>query len=425
MNGDFFRSQSDNLIKFSNTIIDDMLFNSSKMFYKNLSNDITLNALWIEYLYFSLYFSKNPNSSVTNIEYRFPGRDNSKMYEYLSEIVDITDRGVQREREGVPLSDDAVVKEKQEYNRRQVEEIETLGEKALESFLKNPEHSPTYNPYGIKKPKTEFNDESTFNVGTTTKKDQDRKQKTRRNNAPVQEQAPVQEEAPVQAQATVQAQGGNKRVTRDNYRNISKHNSTKRKVIGGVEPDTVIPIRNRKKFTVRNKERAAGAKSIFDIYQRKLQDETEGTEKYDGGLVFDVKVGEDFITKNKVNELKDSLINMFVDKKTTEEDKKIEKTKYEEILKNFTYPDVLNEKFVYLYLLLSAYETIYIESIKEVAEFNIKSWWFFTPDIFETMLDVMDVEEIMKKYNNLTSLPVVEPGAISGEPVDESVVPAE
>ena len=116
---------------------------------------------------------------------------------------------------------------------------------------------------------------------------------------------------------------------------------------------------------------------------------------------------------------------MFVDKKTTEEDKKVEKTKYEEILKNFTYPDVLNEKFVYLYLLLSAYETIYIESIKEVAEFNIKSWWFFTPDIFETMLDVMDVEEIMKKYNNLTSLSVVEPGAISGEPVDESVVPAE
>ena len=76
INGDPFRSQADNVTKFTETILADKIFNGGKLFDQKLEQDKVTNFAWIEYIYFSLYFKKNPNNvSVNNIDYEFNGRD--------------------------------------------------------------------------------------------------------------------------------------------------------------------------------------------------------------------------------------------------------------------------------------------------------------------------------------------------------------
>jgi len=71
LNGDFFRSQADNLTKFSQTILEDEIINPSGLFQASQNKNETGNIPWIEYLYFKLYFTRNPNRKVFNIEYEY------------------------------------------------------------------------------------------------------------------------------------------------------------------------------------------------------------------------------------------------------------------------------------------------------------------------------------------------------------------
>jgi ankyrin repeat protein len=70
-NGDFFRSQADNLTKFGQTILSDKIINPSNLFDPNQDNNKNGNTKWIEYIYFDLYFTKNPNKPVENIKFSF------------------------------------------------------------------------------------------------------------------------------------------------------------------------------------------------------------------------------------------------------------------------------------------------------------------------------------------------------------------
>ena len=54
-NGDFFRSQADNLTKFGQTVLKNKVLNPSKLFNPNEDNNVSGNTSWIEYLYFKLY----------------------------------------------------------------------------------------------------------------------------------------------------------------------------------------------------------------------------------------------------------------------------------------------------------------------------------------------------------------------------------
>ena len=75
INGDPFRSQADNITKFTETILSDKIFNGGKVFDRLLEEDTMTNFAWIEYIYFTLYFKKNPNNvSLNNINYEFIGR---------------------------------------------------------------------------------------------------------------------------------------------------------------------------------------------------------------------------------------------------------------------------------------------------------------------------------------------------------------
>ena len=70
-NGDFFRSQADNLTKFGQTILSDKIINPSGLFDPDQDKNKKGNTNWIEYIYFKLYFTKNPNKPVENIKFSF------------------------------------------------------------------------------------------------------------------------------------------------------------------------------------------------------------------------------------------------------------------------------------------------------------------------------------------------------------------
>jgi hypothetical protein len=70
-NGDFFRSQADNLTKFGQTILSDKIINPSRLFVPDQDKNKKGNTQWIEYIYFDLYFTKNPNKPVENIKFSF------------------------------------------------------------------------------------------------------------------------------------------------------------------------------------------------------------------------------------------------------------------------------------------------------------------------------------------------------------------
>ena len=76
-NGDLFRSQADNLTKFSQTILEDKILNPSTKFKIEEDNWPNGNIEWTQYLYFNLYFSKNPNQPVYNMSYTMPEFENS------------------------------------------------------------------------------------------------------------------------------------------------------------------------------------------------------------------------------------------------------------------------------------------------------------------------------------------------------------
>ena len=71
-NGDMFRSQADNLTKFSNVILDNKIVNPLNKYNEHKDNNYKFgDTEWIEYCFFSLYFTKNPNQQINNIDYRF------------------------------------------------------------------------------------------------------------------------------------------------------------------------------------------------------------------------------------------------------------------------------------------------------------------------------------------------------------------
>ena len=79
INGDLFRSQADNLTKFSNYIFDDKITNNSNKYNEKKDKQFEFGDTdWIENCYFNLYFTKNPNYRINNINYEFNEIDYDK-----------------------------------------------------------------------------------------------------------------------------------------------------------------------------------------------------------------------------------------------------------------------------------------------------------------------------------------------------------
>jgi TPR repeat protein len=71
LNGDVFRSQADNLTKFSQYMLENKIINPDKKFNPTSDNSTFGDTDWIEYIYFKLYFTKNPNKKINNIEFLY------------------------------------------------------------------------------------------------------------------------------------------------------------------------------------------------------------------------------------------------------------------------------------------------------------------------------------------------------------------
>ena len=54
---------------------------------------------------------------------------------------------------------------------------------------------------------------------------------------------------------------------------------------------------------------------------------------------------------------------------------------------------------VYTYLLLTCYNTAFIESKKPLTKFNNDSWWFFTAQDFKIIANYLDIEIIIDNFN--------------------------
>ena len=72
LNGDLFRSQADNLTKFSQYMLEDKIINNSGKYNEKNDKKFEFGDInWIENCYFNLYFTKNPNYKIKNINYEF------------------------------------------------------------------------------------------------------------------------------------------------------------------------------------------------------------------------------------------------------------------------------------------------------------------------------------------------------------------
>jgi hypothetical protein len=76
LNGDLFRSQADNLTKFSQYILENKINNPDGRYNKIIDQKYKYgDTNWIEDCYFKLYFTRNPNKSIYNIQYEFKDAD--------------------------------------------------------------------------------------------------------------------------------------------------------------------------------------------------------------------------------------------------------------------------------------------------------------------------------------------------------------
>ena len=64
LNGDFFRSQADNLTKFGQIMLENKILKPTDSPYEPYNKNIND---WIQYVYFRLYFTRNPNKKIHNI----------------------------------------------------------------------------------------------------------------------------------------------------------------------------------------------------------------------------------------------------------------------------------------------------------------------------------------------------------------------
>jgi hypothetical protein len=67
------------------------------------------------------------------------------------------------------------------------------------------------------------------------------------------------------------------------------------------------------------------------------------------------------------------------------------------------------QTFIYTYILLMCYVEAYNQSIKKEGPFNIDSWWFFSRTDFKDIINNLNIETIMKKYNELRTIVEVAP----------------
>ena len=427
-NGDFFRSQADNLTKFGQTILSDKIINPSGLFKSGEDNNSNGNRDWIEYVYFNLYFAKNPNKNVENISFSFNdpqtlqvagskkrqytrknkkskkytrrnnGKRNKKTihkYKYKKNRKTIRQRGgelnedelkfmdygkdpnttdTQREEYALSLDNLSKYIKAQPYKTDIVKKISQLVNDKLNNLKTKPNDYPFL-----------FNDDTgRFQRAIDNLE-------IIKNLIDGKPDIPSTSSSPIVSSSTLSASSSTPIVTPPAPPNSPN--------ISSIEIAPVIPdLKNI------NKDLVFDIKGIdFSAFR----DAQEITETIVRNKILDNEINK----KEASNEKLKTIFKPFMEK-------------YNEYLTIFetNNQENMNQKqiadlpiFIYTYLLLACYNTAFIESKKPLTKFNNDSWWFFTADDFKIIANYLDIEVIIEKFNIMIEQPALVEPVVEGQ----------
>jgi hypothetical protein len=364
LNGDPFRSQADNLTKFGETILNDKIFNGGKKFESKLEQDNVMNFAWIEYIYFKLYFLKNPNNiSINNIEYVFENRDEleSQMISKMTEIIKFSESRIR----DIPL----VAQLKQLNNKRLTVKTKALYNESDEERKKKAR---------LVEPDLEKNDSIPPSVQESIE--------NTKVPPPQPSEVNTQKSVPINREEA-------KKILTDIYK---VHEPSKlvdvemllNKYTTGEMKDKGLDVlikRAKEKYTQGG---GAQSKLSFNITVTNLGNKDDLIQRVINAHIklFKFNAGED-IEKDKItaesNIISDLLGLKFKTNRLTDIDT------------------------LYLFIILSAYITACEEYIRPESAFKTDGWWFFDKAHFEKIIRVLDIKKIIEIYNSTVSvLPV-------------------
>jgi hypothetical protein len=376
LNGDFFRSQADNLTKFGQTILQDKITNPKNYFDQGsevYKYGIYGNEKWTEYLYFKLYFSENPNKKVNNINYQYtnPGELPSPSTTGGSRIQNHT-------RKHLNL--------KMKKNTRRV------------IYKSNKQTRNARHRHNHKRTKTHRN----INIGGT--KEEERKRQ-------------IEEEKKRQIEEFKKdSEGIGEKIKAKERQNFLKENPYEE-----TEPITDIPRKEKRKEKQESGQEQYRKYAQGMILDNKNYIDPKTTEK---DLVFTISTSISII-----NNIEDIIDNIIKEKKEINKEKfdedsaKEENAKLNQLFNGFkeiynnTKDDIQNkidnsdstldkndqgkfEYIIYVYILLYCYRIAIVESRKQLAKSDVDSWWFFTAADFSNILKDLNIENIINNFMN-------------------------
>jgi hypothetical protein len=413
-NGDFFRNQADNLTKFGQTILSDKIINPSGLFKLDQDDKNKKgNTTWIEYIYFNLYFTKNPNKSVENIKFSFqtPAQELESETTFVNEA---ESKGGSKIKQYTKKN----IKEKK-YTRK------NTGKKNKKTIHKyqNKKNKKTIRQRGGD---IDNDIEVVMSYYKNPKIDKDKlERKTFEINKYIKKSNPGETDSLLKI----------KNLVDDKFKEIEKFdeeieklpesedknvNISKMKLYKKNLNSILTNIKEYAKLPVDAENLHVDAENTPVVAQTDTLDENEATKNpVDKDLVFDI-VGIDFSAFRDTPEITETIVrNKMLDNLINKKEAENEKlktifvtfmNKYDEYLSVFSTnrPMTPNQKtdlpiFVYTYLLLGCYNIAFRESRVPLGKFNNDSWWFFTAGDFKIIANYLNIEIIMDNFNKLIS----------------------
>ena len=461
-NGDFFRSQADNLTKFSQTILSNKILNPSGKYIPTEDKKKNGgNIDWIQYVYFELYFSENPNQKVKNIDYIFKdvtagGNYRKKNYSVKhkrNKKYTKKNRGKGKNKNAKTLNRHKY--KKQKYTRKNsANKIGGGPEEDYKTLLDSLEKiDSVYNK------KDSWSNEEAKNIPKTLKSTtleqlkqlspeninslrekinsiiSENQQKTDQEVRKFQEDKIALLENLNTKIENALSPGEEREYENDYEESMAKLPEFERNLAardiqtafrGKQARKQVAELKKAKENEIKEaatkiQSVARGKKAKQELAELKDAKETERkTKKQD--LIFDI-VSIDFSNFRDTIRFVDNIIRVQLED-VNEADKPLKTAELKELFKDYQADynmylekfdmceEVNNDSFqtfIYTYILLMCYVEAYNQSIKKEGPFNIDSWWFFSHTDFKDIINNLNIETIMKKYNELRKIVEVAP----------------
>ena len=411
LNGDFFRSQADNLTKFGQIMLEDKIINPSGKFNFKEDNNKTGNLDWIQYVYFNLYFQKNPNKKINNIDFSFEdsikhgGTYQNKKRTYTKK----NNKNNKKTRVKKYKNKNTITKK---YNKRN-QNKRNQNKKTYKKFSVGGDGEKKRRRYDEDEPEVKANEpevkanepevKANEVVQVTANKVDDNNEDLDTNADLPNEILKADEKDNLSKQKALQMQS-----EKNEQENMgAEDNLSKQKALQVQSENMGVKYENIKESSRQTHEQEnMGAEDI------KLPEESLRNIKKD--IVFTI-TNRDFSDFRDIPKLIENIIYI-KSQENENNNKKDENAKLPKLFENYlnSYDKYLKQYeensfeqdenfavFVYVYILLNCYYTANIESNKPEGPFDIESWWFFSKADFNVIKDELDFEFVLNKFDEL------------------------